>query len=299
MNSPAIPFDQAIAAGPSRFKRIVYSAPVRIVVGVLAVGLTGALTFPAVKALVPVAANRFIWPFLLASLLVLLVYRSYVRLLERRPITELTLRGAPAELGVGLLIGAAAVAATIGLLAAAGSYRIAGVNPWSAPIAAALTEMLFVGLFEEIVFRAILFRIVERALGSWPALLIGMVLFSLAHLGEGISALALINTALAGLMLSAAWMVTRRLWLCVGIHAAWNYTLGSVFSIAVSGHPAKGLIEGQLSGPDWLTGGAAYGLEASILTALVMGGLFALLYRRAAAAGQVLPMRRRATVSLP
>jgi len=101
------------------------------------------------------------------------------------------------------------------------------------------------------------------------------------------------------LMLSAAWMVTRRLWLCVGIHAAWNYTLGSVFSIAVSGHPAKGLIVGQLSGPDWLTGGAVYGLEASILTALVMGGLFALLYRRARAGGQVLPMRRRATASLP
>ncbi|MDB5962634.1 MAG: putative metal-dependent rane protease [Massilia sp.] len=268
------------AVKPSRFKRIVFSAPVRIVLGVLAVGLTAALTFPAVKALVPLKDNRFVWPFLLAGALVLLVYRGYVKLMERRPLAELSVRGAPAEFGAGLLIGAAAVAATIGLLAATGSYRIAGFNPWSAAIAAPLAEMLFVAIFEEVLFRAVIFRIVERSLGSWPALAICALLFALAHLGDGVSALALANTALAGLMLSAAWMATRRLWLCIAIHAAWNYTLGAVFSIAVSGHPAKGLIIGQLSGPDWITGGV-YGLEGSAWTALVMGALFVVLYRRA------------------
>lgn len=271
---------EATISGPSRFKRIVYSAPSRIVLGMLAVGLTGALTFPAIKALVPLREARVVWPFLLASALIVLVYAGFVRLMERRAPTALSLAGAPREFGAGLLIGAAAVAVAIGLLAAAGSYRIAGFNSWSMAIATPLAEMLFVGLFEEILFRAILFSIAARAMGIRPALLLTAVIFALAHLGEGVSALALVNTALAGLMLTAAWMVTGRLWLCVGIHAAWNYTLGSIFSIAVSGHPAKGLIIGQLHGPDWVTGGI-YGLEASLVTTLVMGALFILLYRRA------------------
>lgn len=263
---------------PSRFKRILKSAPVRIVAGVLAIGLTAALTFAAVKALVPLPASRFVWPYLLASVLVLLVYIGFTKLTERRALAELSLKGAPAEFGVGVLIGAGAVALTIALLAVSGSYRIASFNPWSSAIAAPLAEMLFVGVFEEILFRALIFRIVQRALGSWPALLISGLLFSLAHIGEGISALGLVNTFLAGMMFSAAWLVTGRLWLCVGIHAAWNYVLGSIFSIAVSGHPAKGWIVGTLSGPDWVTGGV-YGLEGSAWTALVIGAVFLGLYR--------------------
>jgi membrane protease YdiL (CAAX protease family) len=109
-------------------------------------------------------------------------------------------------------------------------------------------------------------------------------------LGESISVLGLVNTALAGLMLSAAWMATRRLWLCVAIHAAWNYTLGSIFSIAVSGHPAKGLINGALNGPDWVTGGI-YGLEGSVAALVVMAGLFVILLQRARVKGAVLPSR--------
>ncbi len=293
MSTQTLNIDQVTA--PSRFKRILYSAPSRIILGVLAIGLTAALTYAGVKEIAPTPAQRFVWPHFLACALVLLVYIGFVKLTERRPLTELSLRGAPKEIGLGLLLGAAAVSIAIGLLAATGSYRIVSFNPWSAAIAAPLAEMLFVGVFEEILFRAVIFRIAERALGSWPALILSGVLFSLAHLGEGISAVGLVNTALAGLMFSAAWMATRRLWLCCAIHAAWNYTLGSIFSIAVSGHPAKGLIVGQLSGPDWVTGGV-YGLEASVWTALVIGGLFVALYRHASRTGQVLPLRGRRSV---
>ncbi|WP_426196074.1 CPBP family intramembrane glutamic endopeptidase [Massilia sp. DWR3-1-1] len=274
----------------SRARRIFFSAPVRIVLGVLAIGLTAALGYAAIKAIAPLPAQRLVWPHLLMSALLLLVYVGFVKAMERRPLTELARGGAPAEFGVGVWLGAGAVSAAMALLAASGGYRIVAFHPWTVGIASALAEMLFVGLFEEILFRALIFRIVERSLGSVPALLLSAVLFALAHLGEGINALGLVNTALAGLMFSAAWMLTRRLWLCVGIHAAWNFTLGSIFSIVVSGHPAKGLIGGELSGPDWLTGGA-YGLEASVVTALVIGALFMGLFWRARAAGQVLPAR--------
>lgn len=273
----------ATASNPpaaSRARRIVRSAPVRIIGGVLALGLTAALSFPAIKALVPTPAARFVWPYLVVTVLLALVYIGYVKLTERRALPELSLRGAAAELGAGVAIGAGAVCAVIAVLALTGSYRFVSFNPWSASIGAPLAEMLFVGVFEELLFRALIFRIVQRSLGNWPALLISSGIFALAHLGEFISPIGLLNTALAGLMFGAAWLVTGRLWLCLGIHAAWNYVLGSIFSIAVSGHPAKGCIIGSLSGADWVTGGI-YGLEGSVATTLAMGALSLLLLRAA------------------
>ena len=41
-------------------------------------------------------------------------------------------------------------------------------------------------------------------------------------------------------LLAAAYMLTRRLWLCIGIHFAWNFTQGGIFSAAVSGGATKG-----------------------------------------------------------
>jgi hypothetical protein len=65
-------------------------------------------------------------------------------------------------------------------------------------------------------------------------------------------------------MLAAAYTLTRRLWLCMGIHIAWNFTQGGIFSVAVSGGQSKGLLQSRMVGPDWLTGGA-FGAEASVV----------------------------------
>jgi hypothetical protein len=63
------------------------------------------------------------------------------------------------------------------------------------------------------------------------------------------------------------------LWLGIGLHLGWNFTASYVFSAVVSGHESRtGLIFGNLSGPDWMTGGA-FGIEGSAVTlrALVAG----------------------------
>jgi len=55
----------------------------------------------------------------------------------------------------------------------------------------------------------------------------------------------------------------------IGLHAAWNYTQGSVYSGIVSGNaPANGYFKSTLEGPDWLTGGS-FGVEASVVAFLI------------------------------
>lgn len=264
----------------------------KIIIAALLVVAAAFLTFTLAKAVADKEV-RVIWPELLAAVAVLAAYWAYVRVAEKRPARELARVRAWPELGVGLLIGAAMVTAEIGILYALGNYQVTGTNAWTMALMQPLAVMVFVGVVEEVIGRGIIFRITEESLGSWPAIVISALIFGLAHLpGEGAGVLAICNTVVAGALFAAAYMLTRRLWLCIGIHIAWNYTLGSVFSIAVSGNESKGLLIGTLSGPEWLTGGA-YGLEASLLTllALVIAGGWML--RIAHARGNVVARKGR------
>jgi len=248
----------------------------RIVFAVMLVVMSAVATFSLAKATVDKEA-RIIWPDLLAAVVVLLIYRAYVRYVEKRPATELSRLKAVPEIGAGLAIGALLVAGEIGILYGLGYYEMMGTNGWSMKITQPLAIMTFVGVIEEVIGRGIIFRITEESLGSWPAVLISALLFGLAHLpGEGAGLLAIGNTVVAVSFFAAAYMLTRRLWLCIGIHIAWNYTLGSIFSISVSGNKSTGFLLGRLTGPEWVTGGA-YGLEASVLTLITLiavGGCF-------------------------
>ena len=175
-------------------------------------------------------------------------------------------------------------------------YELLGSEGVSARLVAPLAEMTFVGVFEEVLSRGIVFGVAEQSLGTWGAMALSSLLFGLAHLpGEGATMLSGLIAVVAGAFFAAAYVLTRRLWLCIAIHVAWNYTLGTVFSVAVSGRESVGLLRGRLTGPEWLTGGR-YGLEASLLTLLVLLVVGAAFLWRAHARGHLVApsWRRRA-----
>ena len=198
------------------------------------------------------------------------VYIGYAQFIEQRPVSELALPGMGRELGVGLLIGAGLYTSCELILMALGIYRINGLNPLSYMIPA-IAMALSSSIFEELLFRGVLFRSVETWFGSWAALLVSSLVFGLTHLvnPQGTIEGALFIAVEAGILLAAAFMLTRRLWLSIGFHMAWNYTQSAIFSGVVSGNDAQqGLIRSTMKGPDWLTGGS-FGVESSVL-ALVL-----------------------------
>jgi hypothetical protein len=143
-------------------------------------------------------------------------------------------------------------------------------------------------------FRGVLFRMAEEGLGTWAALAISALFFGSAHLANpGATVWSAVAIAIeAGLMLGMVYHVTRSLPLCIGVHAAWNFTLAAVYGGAVSGHDAgSSWLAGKLSGPEWLTGGA-FGIEASVV-AVALGAAMALgLAAYAMRRGTVVPWRR-------
>lgn len=198
------------------------------------------------------------------------VYLGLVRLIERRRPAELSLSRSGRELGIGAAVGAGLYTVCVLILMVLGIYRIDGLNPWSYMLPA-VAMALSSGILEELVFRAVLFRVVEEWLGSWVSLAVSSLVFGFVHLINPAATVlgAVFISVEAGLLLAAAYMLTRRLWMSIGFHIAWNYTQSGIFSGIVSGGDTDpGLLKSNIDGPVLLTGGT-FGLEAS-LTAFVL-----------------------------
>lgn len=203
---------------------------------------------------------RAVWVVLVA----MLAYAGFVRWIERRPVTELGLRGALPEWAIGVALGFAAISLTVAVIAAWGGYRITGWNPPSV-LLPVLALAIFSGVFEEIITRGLVFRLLEEWLGSWTALALSALLFGLLHVmnpNATLLAAAAISIE-AGILLGALYLLTRRLWMAIGLHMAWNFTQGGIYGINVSGIEMQGLLFNTMQGPPMLTGGA-FGAEASL-----------------------------------
>jgi membrane protease YdiL (CAAX protease family) len=215
------------------------------------------------------------------SLAALAAYAGLVRLAEDRRPSEFAPAAAPAELGLGLLLGAAMMAATVLLLWAAGWDRL-DPHPLAA-IWSAAGNSVESGVVEEILFRLVVLRLLWRAFGPWAALALSALLFGALHLmNPNASLFAALCIALeAGVMLAAFYILTGRLWVSIEVHAGWNFTQGWVFGAAVSG--TSGFGGGPLSltpvpGTSAVLSGGGFGPEAS-LAGLAVGtavGAFAL-----------------------
>jgi len=220
--------------------------------------------------------------------LVIALYVLAVRLGEKRRPAELALRPLPLELGAGLAVGGALMAATLGALWAAGWVTIQpqAVTRWLP----ALREMIQSGVLEELLFRLVAFRLLWRAFGVWWALALSAALFGGLHLGNPNATLfaGLCIAFEAGILLAAFYVLTGRLWASVGVHAGWNFTQGWVFGAAVSGSPGGfsggPLLSQPVAGVPAMLSGGAFGPEASLPALLICtaagGGVLWLAWRR-------------------
>lgn len=211
------------------------------------------------------------------------IYTTFVRVFERRAAVELTRSGAAAELGTGALCGAVLFGISMLVLHLFGVWSATGTSDWSVfvyPLAGAVVA----ACGEELLVRGVLFRIIEESLGSWVALGLSAAIFGLLHaFNHGATAVSTAAIALeAGVLLAAAFMYSRRLWLVIGLHAGWNFTEGGIFGASVSGGHSRGLMNVQFHGPAILTGGD-FGPEASVvavIVCLIAGVWFVVLARR-------------------
>jgi membrane protease YdiL (CAAX protease family) len=190
------------------------------------------------------------------------------------------------ELLVGFGICALAIAGIFCVEWALGVIEVEGIRPEIGILAANFGFLVLLWAPFEETLRVLMLngmRIVFRR--AWIAVALVSVVFGLIHAAnDHATALSVTSNALGGLMYALAFVRTGRIWMPIGLHAAWNFVQGTLLGFPVSGATdwSTGLVRQAEVGNDLLTGGA-FGPE---------GGLVGIAFRLVVIALIVLATRR-------
>jgi membrane protease YdiL (CAAX protease family) len=214
--------------------------------------------------------------------------------LDRRPIVSLGLKLSPQafyDILTGIVITFFQMGLVYGVEIALGWTKFEGFawqTEGSLAVAGGagiwLVIFLIVGWQEELLSRGYHLQTLESGLNLFWAVLISSFVFGVLHLGNpNASWISTLGIVLAGLFLALPYILTRQLWLSIGLHIGWNFFEGVVFGFPVSGLETYRLLRHTVSGPDLWTGGA-FGPEAGLLVipAILLGSLLVFAYTKSA-----------------
>ena len=224
-------------------------------------------------------------------IVVLIVYALLYTYYENRRITELRISAFPLSLTAGALIGIGLQSLVILVIYLLGGYTIVSINPVNY-ILPGLLIAFSSGIIEEVLFRGIIFRIINEKWGSIIALAISAILFGVVHLMNKNSSLysAVAIAIEAGILLGACYLYSGNLWLPIGLHFGWNFAEADLYGGVLSGNIInKTLITAKFTGSQYLTGGD-FGPEnslPSIIICTAAGVLFLWLAQRKNAARKI------------
>ena len=185
--------------------------------------------------------NRFVGK-VLKLVFVLVPGLVLLKWVDKRPVTLLGLgryRGALRELLAGMLMGVILIVVGVAIL---WSTRLASFsfNGFSSGMLWYLLGVLVVlvisASYEEVLFRGYVFQSLIEGTGFWIAVAIYSLLFGAAHLDNTDATIYTIAVAIiAGVCLGTIYYRTRTLWMCIGVHFTWNWMMGPVFGMGITG----------------------------------------------------------------
>jgi membrane protease YdiL (CAAX protease family) len=201
------------------------------------------------------------------------------RLLDQRPFKSVGVAlhtGWWRDLGLGWLIGIAMIilVSVLQLITRQEAFYWDHLDVTGALTAIGQGALLYLtaAFFEELIMRGFPFQALLRDYQTWVAVVIMSLIFAAFHnANPSFSWLAFVNTFIAGIWLSIAYLKTRSLWLATGLHTGWNFAMGVLFKYPVSGtdRPTDALVGVIVRGNHWLTGGD-YGPEGGLVATLVI-----------------------------
>lgn len=217
------------------------------------------------------------------GLCILVLYAAFVKIFEKRQISELSVKQAFRDLPIGFAIGFLFIAVVVLILALVDVYKIESIHVNWESMLLDFSVLFLVAASEEVIFRGIMFRMIKD---RFTAFTISSLSFGLMHLWNVDMWTAIAISAEAGFMLAAAYNLRNNLWIPIGIHWAWNFVSGTVLGLGVSGMVQESsAIIPEISGPYILNGGSN-GFEGSIVTCIcgVLLGVILLRYGKKLAA---------------
>lgn len=239
--------------------------------------LARALAHQGAQGLVAFQWTPLVEQTMLAFLL-LVVYAAMGFWLDREmhPVSE---QGFPKredftrEIGMGLATGWSLAVVCVLCVVVGGEIAVAfswQLNAWGW-LAADAAFFAMAALAEEIAFRGYGFQRLVKVLGPVSASLVFAVYYaSVQAMIPGMSRASIAVSVVLGLMLSAAYLRTRALWLSWGLNFGWKASRALLFGLAVCGDSTHSpVVQGDPMGPYWLTGGG-FGLDGAWIAFYVL-----------------------------
>ncbi len=197
------------------------------------------------------------------------------RFLDGKDLLSLGLRRQPGWVGetvVGLILGTVLIGLVFLVEWACGWLTLEGFSwqvqsPQRLLFGLGIYLLIFVAVsfYEELSYRGYILQNLNADWAIPVGLVSSSIVFGLFHgLNPNVTALALFNIFLAGVLMGVCYLLTRQLWLPMGFHFAWNFVQGPLLSFPVSGLRTGGLLLTSVEGNPLLTGGA-FGPEGGLL----------------------------------
>jgi membrane protease YdiL (CAAX protease family) len=169
------------------------------------------------------------------------------------------------DLVAGIVIGTLVMGGIFGVEWALGALHVRSVQLPDPGWVIWLPVLAFLAFGEEIAYRSLMLNgLLVMLRKRWLAVIVMAACFGLAHASNPhASAFSVLGNALGGLMYGVAFLGSRRIWLPLGLHFAWNFVQAPVLGFPLLGKEV-GLVQQNPVGSALITGGS-YGPEAGLV----------------------------------
>lgn len=193
---------------------------------------------------------------------------TFTRFVDRVPLSSLGLQrtGLVSYVVSGLILGIGIFALAVAVFALSGWLTIEASNTWrQMEFAASLFTYVVIAFNEELAFRGYILQGLGRAWGVPAAVVATSIVFALVHaVNLNANVLGIVTIFFGGVLFAIAYLITRSLWLPIGLHLGWNLAEMHILGLAGSGNVQPSLLQATLNGPELATGGA-FGPEGGIV----------------------------------
>lgn len=257
-------------------RKFIFHPIVRILLGTLAILIATFLvkefvTKPILLSLFSEQLALMLVPLLGVGVMVG-VYYLLIRYFEKKPFTDFNRQHAIKETMLGLGMGLIIIILAVALMHTLGYYHVISVNQVYSFLPT-MALIFGVVVLEELVFRGLVFTIIENWKGSTVALFASSLIFQVPHFmnpHEGVLPATL--GVLFGMATALMYMDTRKLWLPIAFHFSWNIAQ-PILGTTLSGiGDFDVLLVAQIEGPELITG-SEFGVEDSLVAMLALVAL--------------------------
>ena len=203
----------------------------------------------------------------------------YWKLIEKKPLSEMGLTKRFGNYLIGILAGVLLLAVSVAAIVFTGSIKYHGIynNADILMILLLFGGFIYQGATEEILCRGLVLHTHKEKTSVAVAVNVSTVLFIMPHCSslfeQGVvyGILGVCNLALISTIFSLLTIRFKSIWAACGLHSFWNAILYSVLGLNLSGNDetVTAIFNMQSVGKNIWNGGE-YGIEASIITTVVL-----------------------------